>query len=432
MRFLPALGVAVACAAATVSAQTPAPRPAPATQKAAGGTGASTARKYVVGRTPWGDPDLQGNWNNKQEVNTPLERPDEWAGKRISDISEKELADAVVERQRAQVLRYENIIGVPIHWIDRLDSQNSRPWFVIDPPDGKIPPRTEEGKKRADAVAAARKGRGTADSYTDRGLWDRCASRGPGVTEMQPKVYGNSYQILQSKDYVAIRYEMIHETRLIPIEGRGAARAHISPILTSVYGDATARWDGNTLVVDTVNYNGKTAFQGSNEGLHTIEDRWKPDLVGVEHRTAAIRGETVPCEIDDVDVARPQRNPLLEHPCAFVDERVDRPIENLRVADGATPHAGRRGRVFDQREDFRIWRRFAVFAIAIPPLASLLAEPPHLDQLVGDKRLARARLLELMQLLPDTPGHIDARHVVDGENAHRHAPVGEDAVDLLR
>lgn len=271
-RFPAALGVAVACAAATLSAQTPAPKPAPATQKAAGvGVGAPTARKYVVGRTPWGDPDLQGNWNNKQEVNTPLERPDEWAGKRIADIGEKELADAVVERQRAQVLRYENIIGVPIHWIDRLDSQNSRPWFVIDPPDGKIPPRTDEGKQRAEAVAAARKGRGTADSYTDRGLWDRCASRGPAVTEMQPKVYGNSYQILQSKDYVAIRYEMIHETRLIPIEGRGAARPHISSKLTSVYGDATARWDGSTLVVDTVNYNGKTAFQGSNEGLHTTE-----------------------------------------------------------------------------------------------------------------------------------------------------------------
>ncbi len=93
-------------------------------------------------------------------------------------------------------------------------------WFVVDPPDGKIPPLTPEARARqaARAEASKRSGRGPADSYTDRSLYDRCISRGvPG--SMMPAIYGNSYDIVQAPGYVVIRYEMIHEARVIPLDG---------------------------------------------------------------------------------------------------------------------------------------------------------------------------------------------------------------------
>jgi hypothetical protein len=242
---------------------------------------ASSAKKYIPRRLPWGDPDLQGNFTDKDEANTPFERPEEFAGKQIGDISQQELQKLVEQRQKNAVetapfitgSRADGIaIGVPIHWLDHLDANNSRPWFVTDPPDGKVPPLTPEANQRAAAQQRARQGRTVADSYTDRSGWDRCISRAVPVAEMQPKIYGNSFQIVQTKDYVAIRYEMVHETRIIPIEGRGAARAHLPATFNSYWGDAIAHFEnGTTLVIDTVDFNGKLAFRGSNEGLHTVE-----------------------------------------------------------------------------------------------------------------------------------------------------------------
>jgi hypothetical protein len=259
-----------------------------AAPKKAAVTGAVAAKKFTPKRLPWGDPDISGNFTIKDEANTPLERPDEFAGKRIEDINQQQLATITTERQQFAVenapfitgSRSDGIaIGVPIHWLDHLDSQNSRPWLVSDPPDGKIPPLSDEGKKRADAVAAFRATRGTADSYTDR-LWrDRCIAWSIGVGRSVPGIYGMSQQILQTKDYVAIRYEMIHETRIIPIAGRGAARSHVSDRLRSYYGDSIGRWDGDTFVVEGTNYKALVAgpipdqlpFRGASEGLRTVE-----------------------------------------------------------------------------------------------------------------------------------------------------------------
>src|SRR5262249_21574430 len=135
-------------------------------------------------------------------------------------------------------------LGVPIHWLDYLDPENSRPWFVVDPPDGKVPPQVDAARQRAAAAAKARQGRGTGDSYTDRSNWDRCIARGPAAQEMQPKIYGNSFQIIQTKDFVAIRYEMVHETQIIPIQGRTGARPHKPGDMRSYFGDAVARIEG--------------------------------------------------------------------------------------------------------------------------------------------------------------------------------------------
>jgi hypothetical protein len=145
----------------------------------------------------------------------------------------------------------------------------SQAWLVTDPPDGKIPPQVPAAGGRAQAQRGARRGRGPSDSWTDRSLYDRCITRGiPG--SMMPAIYGNSYQILQTRDYVAIRYEMIHETRLIPLDGR----PHSSSAIRSYMGDARGRWDGDTLVVETINFRDDGTFRGANGATLKLTERF--------------------------------------------------------------------------------------------------------------------------------------------------------------
>jgi hypothetical protein len=155
---------------------------------------------------PWGDPDLQGNYTNKYEQGTPFERPDEFAGRQIEDLKHDELKDILQERQDRALLSITlaggdpaGNLGGPLWWQDQFEvSKGSRPWLVIDPTDGKIPPLTQQAQQRITArAAAARANRnGGADSYTDRSLYDRCITRGlPG--SMMPVIYGNSYDIVQ-------------------------------------------------------------------------------------------------------------------------------------------------------------------------------------------------------------------------------------------
>jgi len=273
---IPAL---MAIAPMSVAGQVPGPSvKKPAATPAAPVAG---ARKFVAKHLPWGDPDISGNFTTKEEANTPFERPDEWAGRRIEDITPAELSAAIKKRQR-QALEDAPFVGggskqrgvaitEPIHWFDNLDSINSRPWFVTDPPDGKIPPVTPEAQRRAADLAAARATRGAAESYTDRGTGDRCIAWSLPISRPIPIQYGNSAQILQTKDYVAIRYEMVHETRIVPLEGRGAVRSHNRSTFRSYWGDAIGRWEGDTLVVDTTNYKSTPVFRGSSPELHTIE-----------------------------------------------------------------------------------------------------------------------------------------------------------------
>jgi hypothetical protein len=293
-RFLALLSSAVLALAAAPSLVAQTQAPVPRQQRTVSGRGAATAAKtFVPKRLPWGDPDISGNFTNKDEANTPFERPAQWAGKRIEDITPEELAAAVKARQRQALedapypgggSRQRGVaIAVPIHWFDSLDSVNHRPWFVTDPPDGKIPAMTQEAIKRVAATAAARRGRGSAESYTDRSISDRCIARRGSQSVanlMTPNIYGNSYQIVQTKDYVAIRYEM-DPTRVIPIEGRAAARPHLDSKLLSYGGDSIARWEGDTLVVDTRNFLPAINYRGANVNLHVIErfERISPRFV---------------------------------------------------------------------------------------------------------------------------------------------------------
>jgi hypothetical protein len=233
------------------------------------------AKAYTPARTPWGDPDLAGVYTNKDENGIPVERPSQFEGKKLEDVDDSEFAEVVRARNEASVARAPGIGGAdtgagPVHWYEHYDARNSRPWLITEPADGRIPSTTPEAGQRAAARAASRAGRGPADSYEDRSLYDQCISRGlPG--SMMPAIYGNSYQIHQSPGIVAIRYEMIHETRIIPLD----QRSHLGSKIKSYMGDARGHWDGNTLVVETTNFLPEAANRGASEKLRLIE-RFKP------------------------------------------------------------------------------------------------------------------------------------------------------------
>jgi hypothetical protein len=218
-------------------------------------------------RTSWGAPDIHGDYTNKDEANTPLEQPPQLVGKDASAFTEADLAQLAKDRA-AQAQQIASGIGGaetgagPTHWYDHLSAKGSRPWFIVDPPDGHLPAMTSQAQRREAAIAAlndARNGEGRADSPTDRSMYDRCITRGlPG--SMMPAIYGNAYQIVQTPDTIAIRYEMIHETRIIPLDGHPHAR----PGVRLLMGDARGHFEGDTLVVETTNFTNRTHFGYNN------------------------------------------------------------------------------------------------------------------------------------------------------------------------
>jgi hypothetical protein len=240
---------------------------------------ASRTTSFVAPRTPWGDPDLQGDYSNKYEQGTPLERPEEFAGRRLDDIKGDELSAILQERQDRVLLSVTlaggdpaGNLGGPLHWQDQFDiNKGSRPWFITEPSDGKIPSITPEARARAAARQAARRGRGQADSWIDRSLYDRCITRGlPG--SMMPAIYGNSYRIVQAPGFVAIQYEMVHETRVIPLDGR----IHVASPIKGHMGDARGHWEGDTLVVETTNFRDESVYRGANADTLRITERFTP------------------------------------------------------------------------------------------------------------------------------------------------------------
>ena len=246
------------------------------------------SRSYVPPRTAWGDPDLQGNFTNKYEQSTPFERPREFEGRRLEDVTGTELADILKKRQQ-QVLDRPAGVG-PFQFRDLLEvTKGSRAWLVVDPADGKIPPLTPEARRRMappeavlDAINARPRGGssfgdGPFDGPEDLSLWDRCITRGtPG--SMLPFIHGNSYQIVQGPGFVGIRYELIHETRVIPLDGR----PHVGKGIHLDMGDARGRWEGNTLVIETTNFNDRSVYRNANpDTLHIVErfTRMAPDRI---------------------------------------------------------------------------------------------------------------------------------------------------------
>jgi len=248
------------------------------------GSGGPTAdgKASPSARTPWGDPDLQGVWNDA--TSTPLQRPSGVAGKDVLDDEEaaefqKDLAHNLSRDRRdggpaADVNRAYNE-----HWMDsrRLKiTEDRRTSLIVDPPDGRIPalvPLTPEKQKaRADrAAAVARFNAGMPNASEELSLPVRCVIR-TDLPPYLPTIYNNDFQIYQSPGYVAIAPEMIHSARIIPLDGR----PHLGKNLRQWLGNTRGHWEGQTLVVETTNFRADegATFQGADPSTYRITERF--------------------------------------------------------------------------------------------------------------------------------------------------------------
>jgi hypothetical protein len=272
--------VTIACVAMTSAAVAMAQ--APSTTAAAR---PQAARPYTPPKTPWGDPDLQGKWPGIELVGVPMQRDPRFGTRNVLTDEEFKVEQARREKQALQDEAEFDLdaatstpggdVGGPVspppHWLERGKPQYVAS-LIVDPPDGRMPPLTPEAQQRQQATAAARKasGRGPADSYTDRSLYDRCISRGIAGSFL-PVIYNNGNEIIQGPGYVALRNEMIHETRIVYLDGR----PQVSPAIRMWLGSSRGRWEGNTLVVETTNLGSFAPGIGVNGGGQRHSDAIK-------------------------------------------------------------------------------------------------------------------------------------------------------------
>ena len=258
-RVLTSFGV-VAILAAVTSAQSPARQPAPGP------------------KTPWGDPDLQGTWSAEAELSVPFERPRQYGERQL--LTDQEFDDRL--RQTEKQLQTDNAefdvetadtsnagqvgsaTSPPPHWLER-GKTSRRSSIVIDPPDGRIPPLVPEAQRRSQGPRGTFGG-AIFNGPQDLSLWERCISRGL-PSAIFPTVYNANIRIVQAPGALAITYEMIHDTRVIPID----AGPHVGQSIRGYFGDSRGHWEGDTLVVDVTNVSGANNYRGSRDTLHLVE-----------------------------------------------------------------------------------------------------------------------------------------------------------------
>jgi hypothetical protein len=244
-----------------------------AAQAAAAAAKPSTAAKpWTSRRTPDGQPDLQGFWTNTTYV--PLERPKD-VNKPF--YTKDELAAIVKKAAATEGEQTEPGTIADVHYdftqfgLDRSQGPmalNLHTSLIVDPPDGRIPPLSEEGKRRAAARAEARKqAGGPFDAAQNQPLSVRCIIMDRNGPPMLAGAYNNNYQIVQVPGYVMILVEMLHDARVIPLDGR----PQVPPEVRQWSGSPRGHFEGETLVVESTNFNGKNPFQGSSENLRVVE-----------------------------------------------------------------------------------------------------------------------------------------------------------------
>jgi hypothetical protein len=277
-RFLSSMSALAAMLAAPLFGQAPA---------------APKAKTWTMPRTPEGHPDLQGVWTNA--TLTRIERPAELAGKatltdaEATAFEKKDIAQGQDQPADKPLILGDAVfaganVGYNALFIDRgselarVDGVK-RSSLIVDPPDGKVPPLTAEARQRN--AGRGRGGFNRYDSAEDRPLSERCivgfgSTAGP---PMMPVLYNNNYQIVQTKDSVMILVEMVHDVRIVRMNG-----THAPANVRLLLGDSIGHWDGDTLVVDTTNFTDKTRFRGSSENLHVIERFRRVDASTILYR----------------------------------------------------------------------------------------------------------------------------------------------------
>jgi hypothetical protein len=257
---------------------------------------ATSGEAFVTPRTAWGDPDLQGQWNS--QTSTPLERPRSGplAGKEtLTDEEAEGLEEA--NRARGDAPPAPGDPGTyNSFWFDPGKGLN-RTSLIIDPPDGRVPAFTPEAAQRLAAERAERATRGPADSYADLPVWTRCITRGwNGIGSN----YSSNTQIFQSPGYVVVLQELINESRIIPLDGRPGLPAGVKPWL----GVPRGRWEGETLVVETRNFDARSSYRGSSTDLVLTERYTRVSPDEIDYRFTMHDPGTY---VSDWTVARPMR-----------------------------------------------------------------------------------------------------------------------------
>jgi hypothetical protein len=225
-----------------------------ADQNSASAAPAKAATKWKQPRTPWGDPDLQGTWPISHLMSVPLQRPEKY-GDRLQ-FTPEELAEQrkTTEAQNQGYKREESQHKLGMgHWVEEtgLPAQTS---LIVDPPNGQLPPQTPLGKEMSSKMGSDWN-RDVFDSVADFDSWDRCITRGLPAG-MFPNPYNNGIQILQAPGYVVINMEMVHEARVVPLGNMPPLDDEVKQWL----GSSRGHWEGNTLVVETTNFNGQTSM----------------------------------------------------------------------------------------------------------------------------------------------------------------------------
>ena len=299
-----------------------------------------TAKAYTPARTPDGQPDLQGYWTNS--TYTPLESPNNVT----KEFYTKEEA-AEIEKRAAAVESEQTEPGTiaDVHYdfsqfgLDRNQStraQNLRTSLIVDPSNGRLPPQTAEGQKRAAERAEMAKRVGRWDSAQSNDLDDRCIIMAGAGPPMMPTGYNANYQIVQAPGYVMILTEMIHDVRIIPLD----VRPHLPRNVRQWMGDSRGHWEGDTLVVETTNLNGKNPFRGSSENMRVTERFTRVDAgtilykFTVDDETTWARSWTAELPM------RKTVGPIFEHAChegnyGLYNTLVGARLEDKRAAEEA-------------------------------------------------------------------------------------------------
>jgi hypothetical protein len=292
---------AIAFLTAPMVAQTPKPA-APAAN--------STAKPWTPPRTAWGDPDLQGVYTSDDYINVGLQRAANM-GTRLY-LTDEEIAARDKQVQTAANNALQEFAnpngnvgtGPPGHWGERARRAPRQTSLVVEPEDGQMPALTADGRQRQFVANQMRQGAGTArpaESWENYSYYIRCITRGLAGSVL-PVIYGNGTEIVQGPGYVAILQEMVHEARIIPLDGR----PHLGNGIRSYMGDSRGRFEGNTLVIETTNFLENRTGIGLNGGGAPTSDalrvterltRLDKDTVNYEMRVEDPKTFTAPFKI---------------------------------------------------------------------------------------------------------------------------------------
>ncbi|MCU1336800.1 MAG: hypothetical protein JWO19_2381 [Bryobacterales bacterium] len=263
---------------------------------------AKTGKAYTPPKTPWGDPDLEGVWPGNMGV--PMQRPAA-LGERATLTDEEFAAKEAQAKKQAQadsesVATSDTRVGIgpPSYWTER-GRPTRQTSLIVDPPNGRLPDLTAAAVKYRKEARGGKgmpgEWKGEADSYDDLNIYYRCISRGL-LGSVIPVVYNNGNQIVQGPGYVVFRNEMIHESRVIPLDGR----PHISPTIKMVMGDSRGHWEGNDLVVETTNFTDKDAI-GSNGAGYPGDPGYHSDQLKVIERFTRTGDKSMDYRITVID-----------------------------------------------------------------------------------------------------------------------------------